>query len=461
MKRAGIILVALLAIAAANPDVDPFYAQRAREAGAALATGDAQAAVRLYRIACFGMLDTPVVLGGCLGRLAIAEARADDREGFADSFRRLAAVEERFHGFAQSDLTADERAELAERAGALVTQQEVALLPSVAAVVEERRRAEIAALPPKERIRRLEKLAAEQPGEVRWKIGLAQAELDRGEPKAALERIEKVDAPERAEQIATLRGTALAQTKRCPEALAAFATGQPSANPAAASGYIGCLHDAKRDAEARAFAAGLPDEVGHAPAVQKAVGELPEPKPEAAEAEVPASTSEAPSQETDAAKTAEIPAETPAETPTDTASTAPAPEPVEDTLPPLDEAQRGRVEAAREALATTSTLSALERHIAGLEPIAEARAGDSELQRLLATLAYRASDWPLCVSAFVRSGSPEADPPLLRFYRAVCEYETGDRDAAAAALGDSAQALKRTPFVDRYLALILGEGASN
>jgi len=459
MKRAGLILVALLALAAASPDVDPFYLQRAREAGAALAAGDAQAAARLYRIACFGMLDTPVILGGCLGRLAIAEARADDREGFADAFRRLAAVEERFHGFEQSDLTADERAELAERAGALLTPQETALLPSIAAAVEERRRAEIAALPPKERIRRLEKLAAEQPGEARWKIGLAQAELDRGEPKAALERLEKVDAPERAEQIATLRGTALAQTKRCPEALAAFATGQPAADAAAASGYIGCLHDAKRDAEARAFAAGLPDEVGHAPVVQKTVAELPEPKPEESEPMAPASQAESAHQEPDAATTAEIPAEAP--TDSATAPPAPAPQPAEDALPPLDETQRARVEAAQEALATTSTLSALERHIAGLEPIAEARVGDSELQRLLATLAYRASDWPLCVSAFERSGSPEADPPLLRFYRAVCEFETGDRDAAVTALGDSAKALKRTPFVDRYLSLILGDGASN
>jgi tetratricopeptide (TPR) repeat protein len=131
MKRALVLLVLTLATAPAVAPamaIDPFYQSLLREGVLAYDRGDYAASSRTLRIACFGMLDEPKALAGCLSRLALAQDRTDDAEGFQDTFRRLAEVEERFQAYAGAELPAETRAALEQR---LVARIPVATLRSI------------------------------------------------------------------------------------------------------------------------------------------------------------------------------------------------------------------------------------------------------------------------------------------------------------------------------------------
>ena len=120
----------LLPAAPARAAVDPFYQSLLREGVQQYDLGDFGRSVRTLRLACFGMLDEPATLGSCLVRLALAQDRNDDGEGFLDTFRRLSDVEDRFQGYTKADLSTELRADLERR---LVARVPAAALRSVAA----------------------------------------------------------------------------------------------------------------------------------------------------------------------------------------------------------------------------------------------------------------------------------------------------------------------------------------
>jgi tetratricopeptide (TPR) repeat protein len=126
----ALIACLLLPAAPARAAVDPFYQSLLREGVLQYDLGNFGAAVRTLRLACFGMLDEPATLGGCLVRLALAQDRNDDGDGFLETFRRLSEVEERFQGYSKSDSSAEVRADLERR---MVARIPVAVLRSAAA----------------------------------------------------------------------------------------------------------------------------------------------------------------------------------------------------------------------------------------------------------------------------------------------------------------------------------------
>lgn len=137
MKRhsflTGACLAAALGFAATPPlaAADPFYLDLLRDGGHAFDRGDHATAVRHLRLACFGMLDEPKMLGECLARLALAQDKAGDVDGFRETFSRLVEVEERFQGYAQSGLTPAARTALEQRVAALIPAPTLAGSPAV------------------------------------------------------------------------------------------------------------------------------------------------------------------------------------------------------------------------------------------------------------------------------------------------------------------------------------------
>lgn len=127
-SSAFVLLLSLSCLPAAA--VDPFYQGLLREGVLQYDRGDYPASAQTLRIACFGMLDEPKALAGCLARLALAQDRFDDAEGFQDTFRRLAEVEERFGGWTGAELPAEARAALEQR---LIARIPAATLRSIAA----------------------------------------------------------------------------------------------------------------------------------------------------------------------------------------------------------------------------------------------------------------------------------------------------------------------------------------
>lgn len=121
MKR--LLPLALLLLGAALPAraaIDPFYTSLLRDGMHAYDRKDYAAAARDLRLACFGMLDEPVALTDCLARLALAQDRAEDLEGFRETFRRLTEVEERFTTYSRGTLAPELRSALDQRLAARI-----------------------------------------------------------------------------------------------------------------------------------------------------------------------------------------------------------------------------------------------------------------------------------------------------------------------------------------------------
>lgn len=110
----GLIGMALLTAAAAAFAADPFYSNLRREGTLAYDRGEYPRAVQLFRLACFGLLDEPVVLGGCLVRLAVAQAAVGDAEAFTATFRRIVEIERRFGAYSQATVTPEMRQQFEE-----------------------------------------------------------------------------------------------------------------------------------------------------------------------------------------------------------------------------------------------------------------------------------------------------------------------------------------------------------
>jgi tetratricopeptide (TPR) repeat protein len=137
MKRKLCLLAAGCAVAfgiATAPSADaadPFYLDLLRDGVHASDRGDHAAAARDLRLACFGLLDEPKLLGACLTRLALAQDKAGDANGFRETFSRLVQLEERFQGYSQADLPAEVRSALTQRLAAMVPAPTLASSPAV------------------------------------------------------------------------------------------------------------------------------------------------------------------------------------------------------------------------------------------------------------------------------------------------------------------------------------------
>jgi outer membrane biosynthesis protein TonB len=115
------LLLPILLLAVAGPSlaaVDPFYLSLLRDGQLAFDRKDFATAARHLHLACFGMLEEPRLLADCLARLALAQDRAEDLDGFRDTFQRLVEVEDRFNAYSQGGVAPELKAVLEPRLAA-------------------------------------------------------------------------------------------------------------------------------------------------------------------------------------------------------------------------------------------------------------------------------------------------------------------------------------------------------
>ncbi|HSU82506.1 MAG TPA: hypothetical protein VLR69_08805 [Thermoanaerobaculia bacterium] len=124
---------------------------------------------------------------------------------------------------------------------------------------------------------------------------------------------------------------------------------------------------------------------------------------------------------------------------------------------PLTDAERKRLDQARQLLAEQRPSKELRQAFELARSVADAHPGSKEAQHLAAEGAYRISRWGDATAYFRRGGDPGDAEPERLFYLAVSLYESGDAPAAAAALKRSLPNLKRTPYVESYIRKILGQ----
>ena len=453
----SLLFAATIAPLAAAAPPDPFYLDLLREGERAFARGDVRGAARDLRLACFGLLDEPRLLAGCLGQLLLAQHAAGSGDEAAATATRLVEVEERFQGFSRAELPAATRTAVEERLAALLPAETLTRAPAFAALLAQRRAARLATLPERERARELERLATAEPGEPRWRLDLALIALDRGRAAEALTRLEGLLTEGRA---ACLRGEALAALGRCPEANPALAacaervsalrfvrprlaclvaTGELEA----AAAHLQSLPAAVRD---DASLRRLRRDLERAQRESRAVPPTPVPPVPAERATPPV-----------ASETQPAPAGQPVVEP-------PSPVSLPDATPPtggVTAAERARLDALTKQLAGARRAGELDAAFAEASALADRRPGLAEAQRIAGEIAYRMSRWREAATYLGRAGLDPAVRPELSFYLAVARFESGDLEGAKRALAGALPRLAPSPFVDSYRRRILAPEAGD
>ncbi len=231
---AGLLAVAFLGAGASAlqaQEPDPFTLDLERSGQAALLRGDHAIAVRKLRLACFGLLDHPKRLAGCLVRLGLAQGRAADRGAFVATFERLDAVEDRFAAYGGAGLTPEERREFEDLLAQWVAPESLALRKAFAPIAH------------------------------RLVLRAAEGELEAGKAAEALARLEGVPVEVEDGRAWCLRGEAHARLKHCREAAAAFAACSPEREARFAAPALACFAELGRTPEAKRLISLLPEAV--------------------------------------------------------------------------------------------------------------------------------------------------------------------------------------------------------
>lgn len=444
----ALIPAAVPLAAQAPPELDPFYLTLFHEGAQALEEGDAARAARALRLACFGLLEDPPRLAGCLARLGLAQALSDDREGFTETFRRLAVVERRFSGYSRADLPPVEREDFEQH---LVRWIPAELLADVAAfrpLADRQRAAELARLPPARRREELARRLAREPDNPVWRLLLAELELEEKNPAAALGHVDRVLAADPGNAPARcLRGLARAGQGACGAAVTDLAGCSRSRREEPfAEALLACRIALGQGAQAAAFYASLPPELRQSRKLSRLgrEGERMAGGEEVRAAVEPGTAADEPGTSEPGVSDAG-------------GGSEPAPVTTVAQLPPED---RTRLEEARRMLGETRFAGELEAPLRLARQVADAHPALVEAQHLAAQIAYRASRWREAADYFRRGGDPGNDQPVLLFYMAVSFYEVGDPVAAATALRRALPHLEKTPFVSRYVEKILDPEAT-
>lgn len=450
---AALISAALPLAAQAPPDVDSFYVTLLHEGTQALEEGDAVRAARDLRLACFGLLEDPPRLAGCLAHLGLAQALAEDREGFTETFRRLAVVERRFSGYSRAGLPAAVREDFEQRLIHWIPAELLTEVSTFRPLADRQRAAELARLPPARRREELARRLTQEPDNPVWRLLLAELELEEENPVAAMAHVDRVlvadpgNAPARC-----LRGLARAGQGACGAAVSDLAgCSRSRGEEPFAEALLACRVSLGQGAAAAAFYASLPPELRESRKLSRLGREgerLAAAGGEQARAAVAPGTSDVGAGDSGAS---DVGASDPRSGP------EPAPITSVGRLPPED---RARFEKARRMLGETRFAGELEEPLSLARQVADAHPGLVEAQHLAAQIAYRASKWQEAADFFRRGGDPGDDQPVLLFYMAVSFYEIGDPAAAARALRRALPHLEKTPFVSRYVERILGPEAT-
>lgn len=413
----GLWLTALPAFA-----VEPFYQQRLRQGQQAMQRGQHAEAARQYRLACFGMLEEPPALAGCLAHLAWAQIAAGDRSGFDESLARLVDLEERFGAWSAADLDSEIRSGFENLLVERLSADRLSTLGPFAHLATRKAEQTLEALPPRQRRRELERRIDAAPGEPRWGLMLARLELAEGRETQAIAVLDRLlsAVPDQPDAVC-LRGRTLAGEGECRRAIPDLGacTATPR-DPSLAAALLRCYEESGDPAAARAFAASLPAATASHPSVAARIERLPE-APSAAAPQTPRTGHRG-----------------------------------DGSGGPLSDHERATLEEARRIKDSATSPAELARALTLARSVAEERPASRPANLLAAEIAYRSSRWAEAVRFFERAGELEGEPPALLFYYAVALYEAGDADRAATVLERCLPDLQRTPFVEAYVERILG-----
>jgi len=445
--RLGLLLLAALGWSAAVQGAqapDPFYTDLLRSGTQALERGDTNRAVEELRLACFGMLDHPKELAVCLVRLALGQAKLGEKEEFLQTFRRIEEVETRFKAYGEAPIAAAERSAFEAQSLEWVPPEVLRSMPGYGPALREREIAAIRALPANRRLPALRDRIEAEPDELLWRTMAAELELEEEKPAAAAGYLAGVEATAGGGRVACLRGRALAEAGNCAAAVEDLGLcPERGRTEGMFDPDLACLVELELWAQARELLASAPVAVRDRGSVRRLVRKIPDEPKAASVAPEAERESEAPP--------AEEPSAIRASDPVPATETAARPEATLEAPEGLSPREEIRANEARRILRSARSASELEAASSIAQELVRAHPDLPELQLLVAEIHYRASRWAPCAAAYRAAGVSGPEDATQRFYMAVCLWESGDRDAAAAIAATGLERLPRTGFVQSYL----------
>lgn len=183
--RKPLAMLAFIIIAcAASASSQDFYEVRLEEGKAAMLAGEPRQAVDAFRIAAFGFLDRPPQLLEALARLALAQQAIGSGDAVVETLDRFLAVEARFPSWSRVDLETDTDTAFRALLGAVVSEQKLGEVPTLAGMVETEEE-KLSRLEPRQRRAAIEQRLRSQPNDSRWPAMMAEIEWAGGNQRSA------------------------------------------------------------------------------------------------------------------------------------------------------------------------------------------------------------------------------------------------------------------------------------
>jgi thioredoxin-like negative regulator of GroEL len=244
-------------------EVHPFYERLMREGTDAYRRGDLPAAKRSLRLAVFGLLDEPEMLAEGLTWLALSQAKTGAEEEFRETVLRVLELEVRFKAYRAAEIAPEMRREFENLVTQRMPRSTLEASPIFTEIADRQAAERLQSLSRRERRSELERLLESQPGNARWRLMLARAELEDGRNDAAIRNASiLLDMIPGMSDGLLVRGLAFAREKRWDAAADDLtASNKARENPEAAKALLEALIELERWEPATNFLATLPVEI--------------------------------------------------------------------------------------------------------------------------------------------------------------------------------------------------------
>ncbi|MEM7355164.1 MAG: tetratricopeptide repeat protein [Acidobacteriota bacterium] len=478
----GWVLMLIVCVGEARA-ADPFYEQLMDDGVTAHRRGDFVASVRDLHLACFGLLEEPVVLTRCLAFLAVSQAEIGDVPGFNKTFGRILAAERVAGAFSKLDLEADVRSALELHVEQWIPIATLDRVPVFQRVARRKQATEIRQMGPEEARLVLERLIIGEPSHAPWRLLLAEVELTAGDPASARLAAQAVlDQEPGLAAAVCLRGKANAALGDCASVLQDLDACDGSEPPnRQAEIRIRCHISLEEWDAAEVLLAGLSADERQSSPFRQLARQIRKGRKAAARSAASGSSEDGVSLEDSTTLEDGVPLDGPGEEGLvqvgEAQSEVNAGIESQNTVSPAGEsgaeasvegasdlpdevADRVRQELAdARALLAGGTRTELELAFREIRELADLYPGLVESRVLTAEIAYRLSRWGDAVTHFRRAREGAPLQPEHQFYLAVSLYESGELTEARETLRLCLDRLERTDFVARYSAKINQDAA--
>ncbi len=429
------LLAATVLTALPGRAADSFYLNLLRDGGQALDDEEFERARFDLRVACFGLLEEPVLLSQCWVQIGLAEAALDNKSGFRDSFNRLTEVERLFAGsYAQAHLSPAMRSRYEAAAARWIAESRLIAVPAFKALAIRGAANRLARLPVERRRQELETLISESPGVSRWRLMLGDVYLAERQYEAAKAEADTVLTAEPSNRRALcLRGLAHADAGQC-SAAADDLTSCPASRSdrPTAQTILSCQIQLERWAEAKSYFDDLPEVVRSNRKISKFGREIERNLQPPQLAATPA----------DDGMTGES---------TDVDSTATTNPTAADTAEVvLSAGDQGDLARAREMAAAATYKEDFDEVMQLASRLADGNPRHSDVQLFAGEIAYRARRWGQAIDYLRNGGSALDEDPVLLFYLSVAYFESGQEPLARQFFRRCCSQPGLSPIIEEY-----------